>query len=111
MPSSSVTVYWRPGCPFCAGLFRSLDRLGIDAERRNIWEDDEAAALVRSVANGNETVPTVMVGEHALVNPSGDEVVRVLADVAPDEVPDGYEPPQPGPVGRALHRLLGGSSD
>jgi mycoredoxin len=28
----------------------------------NIWEDPQAAARVRSVANGNETVPTVFVG-------------------------------------------------
>jgi hypothetical protein len=29
---------------------------------------------VRSVANGNETVPTVIIGSTALVNPSFDEV-------------------------------------
>ena len=78
MPDRTVTVYWRPGCPFCAGLFRSLERAGIETERRNIWEDDEAAAFVRSVADGNETVPTVTVGEHAMVNPSVDEVAAAM---------------------------------
>lgn len=107
MPSA-VTVYWRPGCGFCAGLFRSLERVGVEPERRNIWEDEDAAAFVRSVADGNETVPTVTVGDHAFVNPTGAEVIRALAEVAPDEVPEGYEPPQPGPVGRAVNRLLGG---
>ncbi len=108
MPDPVVTVYWRPGCPFCAGLFRSLERAGIEAGMRNIWEDEDAAAFVRSVADGNETVPTVTVGEYALVNPTGPEVMQALAEVAPDQVPEGYEPPQPGPVGRALNRLLGG---
>jgi hypothetical protein len=44
----------------------------------NIWEDPEAAAFVRSVARGNETVPTVTVGDVALVNPSVGELQRVL---------------------------------
>jgi mycoredoxin len=105
---SAVTVYWRPGCMFCAGLFRSLDRIGLEPERVNIWEDDAGAAFVRSVADGNETVPTVAIGDTALVNPTGDEVMQVLAEVAPHEVPDDYEPAAPGVVTRTLHRLLGG---
>jgi mycoredoxin len=44
----------------------------------NILEDCQAAARVRAVANGNETVPTVFVGPHAMVNPS---VLQVLAAV------------------------------
>ena len=58
-----VTVYWRPGCGFCAGLLRGLEKTGLAHERVNIWEDEAAAAHVRSVANGNETVPTVAVGD------------------------------------------------
>lgn len=110
MPASAVTVYWRPGCGFCSGLLRSLERIGIEPQRRNIWEDEEAAAFVRSVAGGSETVPTVVVGERALVNPSASEVMHALAEVAPDQVPDDHEPASPGPVARAVHRLLGGAS-
>jgi hypothetical protein len=36
----------------------------------NIWRDREAARFVRSVADGNETVPTVTVRGKALINPS-----------------------------------------
>ena len=110
MPTDAVTVYWRPGCPFCTGLFRSLTRAGLEPQRRNVWEDEDAAAFVRSVADGNETVPTVVVGEHALVNPSGQEVMAAVAEVAPDELPADYEPAEPGPVGRFLDRFLGGAS-
>ena len=69
-------MYWRPGCMFCAGLFHSMASAGIAHKRVNIWEDPDAAAFVRSVARGNETVPTVTVGDQAFVNPS----MRQLAD-------------------------------
>jgi glutaredoxin-like protein len=73
-----VTVYWRPGCGFCSSLRRDLERRGVDAMWVNIWEDDSARAFVRSVAAGNETVPTVMVGDVALVNPGGGAVAAAL---------------------------------
>jgi mycoredoxin len=73
-----VIVYWRPGCGFCSVLRRDLKRRGIDARWINIWEDDEARAFVRSVAGGFETVPTVVVGSEALINPRGAEVVASL---------------------------------
>lgn len=72
----TVTVYWRPGCGFCAGLFRMLDHHGVAYEAVDIWRDPDAAAVVRSVARGNETVPTVVVGQVAMVNP---DVRQVLA--------------------------------
>ena len=75
---AEVVVYWRPGCPFCSGLFRQLDKLGVEYTRTNIWDDSSAAAFVRSVANGNETVPTVSVGGKSLVNPRGADVVALL---------------------------------
>lgn len=77
--SKTVTMYWRPGCGFCAGLERQLVKHQIPFEKRNIWEDPEAAAFVRSVARGNETVPIVTVGDTSLVNPSLDEVAELLA--------------------------------
>ena len=68
--SKDVTVYWRPGCGFCARLFRDIEGAGLEHDRINIWDDPDAANYVRSVANGNETVPTVKVGKKAMVNPS-----------------------------------------
>lgn len=97
---SPITVYWRPGCGFCAGLLRSLERSELTFERRNIWDSEEDAAFVRSVANGNETVPTVVIGDQALVNPTGDEVLTAVAAVAPDQLPEAWEPRQPGLLGR-----------
>lgn len=103
-----VTVYWRPGCGFCTVLLRGLERSGLQFVRRNIWEDEDAAAFVRGVANGNETVPTVRVGPSALVNPSTGQVLAAVADVSPGQLPEGYVPPEPGRLAQAVTRLLGG---
>jgi glutaredoxin-like protein len=78
MTTPQITVYWRPGCPFCSMLHRDLQRAELDFDMRNIWEDPDAAAFVRSVARGNETVPTVAIGDAALVNPRVAEVIELL---------------------------------
>lgn len=107
--SVPVIVYWRPACGFCSSLLRKLEGSGLGFDRENIWEDEAAAAFVRGVANGNETVPTVRVGTMALVNPTADDVLRQLAEVAPHQLPEAYEPPQPGRLARAVGRLFGES--
>lgn len=100
-----IVVYWRPGCFFCASLFRQLERRGIPHDRVNIWEDADAAAFVRDAANGNETVPTVAVGPVALVNPNVHTVLEQAAEHAPAAVPESYDPPAPG----RLRRWIAGS--
>lgn len=80
----AVVLYWRPGCPFCVALRWSLRRRGIPVEPHNIWQEPAAAATVRSLAGGNETVPTITVGGRHLVNPSGRAVQRLVAEVAPE---------------------------
>lgn len=76
---AEVTFFWRPGCGFCTRLRAGLEQAGVALHERNIWEDPEAAAFVRSVARGNETVPTVVVRGTALVNPPAAEVLARLA--------------------------------
>lgn len=107
MTDRAIVVYWRPGCGFCASLLRGLERAGLTFDRANIWDDDAAAAFVRSVAGGNETVPTVRIGSVALVNPSARDVLRTVATELPSQVPDGYEPSEPGLAARLLTRALG----
>lgn len=75
-----VTVYWRPGCPFCSSLRQGLKRAGLATQEVDIWSDPEAAAFVRTHAGGNETVPTVAIGPSVLVNPSARQVVSLAAD-------------------------------
>jgi mycoredoxin len=86
--SVPVTVYWRPGCPFCARLRQDLRVMGLPAEEVNIWADPAAAARVRSLAGGNETVPTVVIGERAFVNPPASEVLAQVRRAVPGFTPD-----------------------
>lgn len=76
-PNPDVHFYWRPGCVFCMMLRRGLNKAQIETIDHNIWQDPEAAAVVREHANGNETVPTIVIGDRALVNPSAAEVVAL----------------------------------
>ena len=55
---------------------------------RNIWENPDDAAIVRSLADGDETVPSVIVGPVGLVNPSMDLIERVVAEQAPHLLPE-----------------------
>jgi mycoredoxin len=63
-------VYWRPGCIFCLRLRVALLLRGKKAVWTNIRADAAAAARVRSVNDGNETVSTVFVGTEHRTNPS-----------------------------------------
>ncbi len=86
-PATTVEFYWRAGCGFCAALERQLDRLGVQLDKRDIWGDERAAAFVRSVAGGNEVVPTVRVASRSLVNPSAPAVVALIQAHAPHLMP------------------------
>ncbi|MFG2982731.1 mycoredoxin [Streptomyces sp. NPDC048258] len=82
--TAEVTVYWRPGCPYCIKLRAQLRLTGTPYRKVNIWRDPDAAAFVRSVADGNETVPTVRVTsaaghESVMVNPSLARIRKALA--------------------------------
>ncbi len=104
----SIDFYWRPGCGFCMMLERALTKTGIPMTKYNIWDNPAHAETVRSHANGNETVPTVVIGDVAMVNPSAKHVLEAVAARAPHLVPDGWEPPESGRVARGARRLLGG---
>lgn len=72
-------MYRRDGCGFCWRLERALRKAGVEYDRRDIWDDPEAAAFVRSVNNGSETVPTVVLGSGAVrTNPSPRELLEEI---------------------------------
>lgn len=77
-PAPEIVVYRRPGCGYCMALTLGLKRRGVRYESIDIWKDPDAAAFVREHAGGNETVPTVVIGERILVNPSARQVVAHL---------------------------------
>lgn len=80
--AAEIVVYSRPMCPYCFMLRSALRRADLPFTEVNIWDDPQAAAFVRSVADGNETVPTVAIGAVALVNPSAARVREVFEAAA-----------------------------
>lgn len=73
-----VVVYARPGCSYClrlrVALLTSPQPVWVD-----IWDDPEAAAFVRGVNHGDETVPTVVIDGEAHTNPPPAMVRSALA--------------------------------
>ena len=63
---------------FCRRLRFVLRWHHLSVRQVNIWPDPGAAAFVRSVAGGNETVPTVVIDGHPLVNPAPRQVIAAV---------------------------------
>ena len=93
--ATNVELMWRPGCPFCGSLRRGLRRAGVAPLEHDIWSSPDAAARVREATGGDETVPTVFVGDRALVNPSVRQVVDAIRAADPD-----YRPVSTSTTGR-----------
>ncbi|WP_306188897.1 glutaredoxin domain-containing protein [Streptomyces sp. MK5] len=62
-------VYWRPGCAYCLRLRMRLGRSAHRLHWVDIWRDPAGAAAVRAANDGDETVPTVVVGGQPHTNP------------------------------------------
>lgn len=92
MTETALTVYLRPGCGYCRRLRRALEREGVDYQTVDIWQEPDARAFVRSVAEGNETVPTVRLGDHVMVNPEPVDLLGLIRDTAPELL--GTAPPR-----------------
>lgn len=98
----ALDVYWRPGCPYCAALRWSLERAQVPARWYDICQSDVDRARVVAATGGDETVPTVYVGDTVLVNPR----FPVLLDTIQRQAPH-LAPQVPAGAGRptALHLL------
>ena len=86
-PVDGVVFFWRPGCGFCSSLRHRLQREGLPLLEVDIWQDPRAAAAVRAITGGHETVPTVVVGPVRMVNPTSEEVLAAVAEHAPHLLP------------------------
>jgi mycoredoxin len=77
---SSFTMYTTPWCGYCRRLKGQLDREGIAYEMVDIEQRPEAAQIVESANNGNQTVPTLVYADGtAMTNPSVAQVKAHLA--------------------------------
>ena len=80
---SSFTMYSTPWCGYCHRLKSQLDREGIDFDVVDIEQHPEAAAIVESANNGNQTVPTLVYPDGtSMTNPSVIQVKAKLEQLA-----------------------------
>jgi mycoredoxin len=79
----SFTMYSTPWCGYCHRLKGQLDREGITFDIVDIEQQPEAAKIVESANNGNQTVPTLVYADGtAQTNPSLAQVKEKLAALA-----------------------------
>ena len=77
-----MTMYSTKWCGYCFRLRKQLDREGIAYDVVDIEQVPDAASLVESVNNGNQTVPTMVYADgSAQTNPSLNEVKAKLASL------------------------------
>lgn len=75
-----ITMYSTPWCGYCHRLRGQLDREGVSYTVIDIEQQPDAAAYVREVNGGFETVPTVVFADgSALTNPSLAQVLERVA--------------------------------
>ena len=80
---TTFTMYTTPWCGYCHRLQGQLDREGITYDVVDIEQVPEAAALVESANNGNQTVPTLVYSDgSAQTNPSIFQVKEKLDSLA-----------------------------
>lgn len=65
----AIVVLWRPGCPYSSALRRRVSREGLHVHWVNIWRDEDAYELCRSINKGTEETPTAMVLDPEVANP------------------------------------------
>ncbi|MDT5095606.1 MAG: mycoredoxin [Mycobacterium sp.] len=76
-------MYTTSWCGYCVRLKKMLKADGITYEEINIEDDPAAAEFVRSVNNGNQTVPTVKFADgSALTNPNPAQIKQKLAELS-----------------------------
>lgn len=77
---SQFTLYSTSWCGYCYRLKNDLRREQISYEEVDIEQQPEAAEIVATVNNGNQTVPTLVFSDGtALTNPSLKQVTEKLA--------------------------------
>ena len=77
--TKSITVYGHPTCPGVGPVRAMLGQSKVEYVYVNIRQDHDAAAIVRAINNGNESVPTLVFPDGStLTEPSVGELKQKL---------------------------------
>ncbi len=79
-----ILVYGRPTCPSVPPVLRLLDEAGAAYDYVNVRQDFEAAARLRQITGGYESVPTLVFPDgRILVEPGTAALRRALQEAGP----------------------------
>ncbi|MEZ4728331.1 MAG: glutaredoxin domain-containing protein [Caldilineaceae bacterium] len=77
--NEKILVYGHPGCPAVPPVTAMLTQAKVAFDYINIRQQPQAAAQVRAINNGNESVPTLVFPDGStLTEPSASELKRKL---------------------------------
>jgi C_GCAxxG_C_C family probable redox protein len=66
-----VTIYTKPGCPFCTAAKQDLEERGVPYKELSIQDDPKVAQEVMRLSNGKGIVPILVIGEEVKVGFGG----------------------------------------
>ncbi len=81
-------VYFKPGCPFGIRLRTGLTLHRVPHRSVRFRDDEDGAARVRGVNDGNEISPTVFIAGRWLTNPGWREVRDATVTARPPATAD-----------------------
>ncbi|MDR3546704.1 MAG: glutathione S-transferase N-terminal domain-containing protein [Candidatus Pacebacteria bacterium] len=76
MPTPSLTLYVKTGCPYCAKVFSAGEELGITFDQKNIADDSVAQELIER--GGKRQVPYLIDNENGTEMYESDDIVAYL---------------------------------
>ena len=68
---SGVTIYTKPGCPYCAAAKDDLQRRGIEYTEHNVKADRSALGEMLELNGNRRQVPTIVKDGRATVGFNG----------------------------------------
>lgn len=68
---SDITIYTKPGCPYCAAAKQDLQQRGIDYTEHNVKADQAALREMLKLNGNRRQVPTVVQDGRATVGFNG----------------------------------------
>jgi glutaredoxin 3 len=64
---SDVTIYTKPGCPYCAAARDDLQQRGVPFAEHNVKADNTALRRMLDLNGGQRRVPTIVEGGRVTV--------------------------------------------
>jgi glutaredoxin 3 len=68
---SELTVYTKPGCPYCAAAKDDFERKGVQYTEHDVKADAGALKQMLELNDGQRKVPTIVQGDQVTVGFNG----------------------------------------